>query len=351
MKILIFYTHNQSFLSFFFEELALKLSERGNTVRIISIKDFKPKIITRSANLCIEIITKGSGFNNFLSIFRKIKEEKPDVIISQFSFVNSTVLLGRICGIKKNIVWHHTLTEQLNPKRGQIFMKSQFLKMASEIIVNSEYLKEDLVKNYRVKAQKITSIPFWSSLEDKGPRKIGSNSILKIGCPGRIEVVKNQQLIVEALAGLELNFPWRFYIAGSGADERGLKLKISSYNLQDKVDFLGLLDIEKMQQYYGEMDLIVLPSKFEAFGLVLIEALSMGCPVLVSENFGALTYIDDQDFLNRYTFDPNDVNDLKYKLQTIISNPLDPSEYFRSIYRSYFQKEKIIQMVNDVLQR
>lgn len=248
-------------------------------------------------------------------------------------------------------MWFHTLTEQLSPRKSQVVIKSQFLKYASEIIVNSDYLKTDLIENYSISKDKIFSIPFWSSLENYNSKRERSNKepLLKIGCPGRIEDVKNQQLIIESLKDFKLHISYGLYIAGSGDNEEFLKSKIQNYNLESKVHFLGVLSIEEMKLYYEEMDIIILPSKFEAFGLVLIEALSMGCPVLVSENFGALTYIKDRKFLNKYSFNPKSSNDLISKLNNIFANEMDSSDYFIDIYLTYFQKKEIIAQVEKVI--
>lgn len=347
MKIILFYTYNRSFLSSFFIELAQQLCARGYDVKIVSLKN-QVEII-EVPGLDIRVLKKRNKWLNYISIFKVIKLEKPDVIISNFSYVNPAILSGKILGVKKNIVWFHTLTQQMNPRRSQLFIKSIFLKEASEIIVNSEYLKGDLEQNYSIPKVKVFAIPFWSSLEHSIKNKLlRGNSLFKIGCPGRIEDVKNQQIIVDALKDLKLKSNWHFYIAGSGSGENSLKIKIAANHLNDKVDFLGVLSIDKMEDYYSEMDVIILPSKFEAFGLVLIEALSMGCPVLVSNKFGALTYIKDSEFIRKYTFDPLDPIDLKSKIEMIASET-NSSEYFKNIYASYFQKDHIVAKVEEVI--
>ncbi|WP_417371551.1 glycosyltransferase family 4 protein [Gelidibacter japonicus] len=350
MKIILFYTYNQSFLSAFFKELALKLTECGHIINIVSLKE-SPDFLTITSNLTITILKKKNKWRDYISIFNLIKSQQPDVIISNFSYVNPSVLCGKLLGIKKNIVWFHTVTEAIKPNKKQILMKSLFLKLATKIIVNSDLLKNDIVKYYAISEEKIVAVPFWSPLENNHfkHKSLEQNQFLKIGCPGRIEEFKNHQIIIESLADISLPSAWKLYIAGNGDYEENLKLKILKSKLEFNVKLLGVLDITEMEKFYQEMDLIILPSKFEAFGLVLIEALSMGCHVLVSKNFGALTYIKDQDFLNKYSFDPNDSNDLKSKLQYIVYNSKDSTKYFKNIYKQYFQKEKIVAEVEAVI--
>lgn len=350
MKILFLYTYNQSFLSSFFIELALKLIEKRYEVKVASLKE-KPDLFEVAPGLTVQILKKKSKWLNYVSIYKLIKSEKPDVVISNFSYVNPAILSGKLLRVKKNIVWFHTVSEALKPSKSQFALKSAFLKYASNIIVNSESLKEDLQIDYSISKNKIYPVPFWSSLDSSNFKIKDSKKepFLKIGCPGRIEDFKNHKLIIESLSSLKNNTSWRLYIAGNGSNGDALKTEIKKYNFEDKVDFLGVLNIEQMKRYYEEMDLIILPSKFEAFGLVLIEALSMGCPVLVSKSFGALSYIKDPEFLQNYSFNPNNSIDLSSKLSKFISNNEQSSEYFRTIYTTYFKKEKIVSQVEEII--
>lgn len=346
MKILFFYTYNQSFLAAFFNELVISLQERGWNVLVFSFKK-EDGIIEKPFR--IEIKKKQNHLKNGVEIYKAIQKYKPDFVVSNFSYVNAAVVSSRILGVKKNIVWFHTLSEQLNNSKFQMFRKSVFLKLASKIIVNSNELKIDLIDNYKVKHDKIIPIPFWSGLEnDFIQKRDKGQSILKIGIPGRIEKVKNQKIILDLLFEYEelRNIKWVF--AGSGSEEERLKDQIRKNKLENSIEFLGVLGIGEMKEFYKEMDVIVLPSTFESFGLVLIEALSMNCPVIVSEKFGALNYINDNRFLTRYTFDPGSTKDLKSKIDQIeISS--EPNQYFRDIYLKYFNKTVIINSVEKIL--
>lgn len=348
MKILLFYTYNQSFLAAFFNELALSLQERGWQVQVFS---FKNEASVLKEPLRVDIKKKKHYFKNSVEIYKAIRKYKPDVIISNFSYVNAAVLSARLCRVKSNIVWSHTLTNQLDASDFNIYRKSIFLKMASRIIVNSNELKLDLENNYGINSDKIYPIPFWSGLDNAvvKRRRVQLENV-KIGIPGRIEEVKNQQIIIDLMRedrkSLE-NIKWVF--AGSGNNEERLIDQVRINKLENSIEFLGVLGIKEMKRFYNEMDIIVLPSKFESFGLVLIEALSMNCPVIVSEKFGALSYIDDEDFLNQYTFNPHDVKDLKAKLDSLLLLPPESEQYFRDIYLRFFKKEEIIDSVEKII--
>ena len=221
MKILILYTHNKSFLASFFYEVSLGLIERGYDVKVFSLKT---RSSAKSVPKIVELSAKGNYFSNSLKIFRTIKAFQPAVIISNFSYVNPALVSGKLLGVKQNIVWFHTLTTQLEASRRQLFIKSLFLNLSSKIIVNSELLQQDLVDNYHQSSNKIVPIPFWAStLKTNSTKGNKQGKFIKIGCPGRLEEVKNQRLLIESIHLLDKKKNVKVYFAGNGSDLPVLK--------------------------------------------------------------------------------------------------------------------------------
>ncbi|WP_225035572.1 glycosyltransferase family 4 protein [Winogradskyella sp. SM1960] len=352
MKILILFTYNKSFLSLFFVELAKSLKSDGNEVSLFSLKtEEKPVYSIDGINCTIK--QKGSYIKNYRLIGRFIKQESPDIIISNFSYVNPALFFGKIFRIKQNIAWVHTLTEQTNPSKKQIFIKQQFLKLANLVVVNSEYLKQDLVTHFKVPSFKLKAIPFWTTLgtfKKESTIELSPNSHFKIGCPGRLVPDKNQALIISALVNLENNSSVTLYLAGDGANKQNLEKQIAGHSLDAQVVFLGNLSSEAMRGFYTGMDLIVLPSLHEAFGLVFIETISQGVPVLVSSAFGALTFIDSNyEGLSDIVFDPGDSESLKLKIENIIQGKGKSNQYYLNLYENHFDKDTILHQFKQLL--
>lgn len=346
-KILFLYTHNKSFLASFFYEVSLALIERGYDVKVFSLKT---RSSAKNVPEIVELSTKGNYFSNSLKIFTIIKAYQPTIIISNFSYVNAALVSGKLLGVKQNVVWFHTLTGQLKASRKQLFVKSLFLNLSSKIIVNSELLQQDLVDNYRQNADKITAIPFWASTGKKNTTKEDKfGKPIKIGCPGRLEEVKNQRLLIESFSLLNKQEDIKLFFAGNGRDVPVLKNIVENSGLQNNIEFLGVLNTSEMESFYKDVDLVILPSKFEAFGLVLIEALSLNCPVLVSNKFGALGYIKDEEFLKKFTFNPDNAIELKDKIQILLKNGFPKNNYFEGIYEAYFQKQVILNQIEKVI--
>lgn len=308
-----------------------------------SVKKFQ------SNGVSFSIEKKRNKVGKFFSIYKLIKEYRPDIVVSNFSYANSALLLGTFLGVKMNIVWMHTLSNQLKNNFFQRIIKRWFLGLSQKIVVNSPLLENDLRENYGVRGVPIYSLPFWSSLNVQ-PKALNSGiEIFKIGCPGRLEDTKNQEYMLDWLFHVKNSTRYKLFFAGGGANLSILTNKVHRYGLQSRVEFLGTLGMDEMKVFYEEMDLIVLPSQFESFGLVLIEALSMNKPVLVSNMFGALSYIDEEAFKAKYTFSPNEIEDFDKRLNRLLSNKSLRSYEFYDIYRTFFNKKVIFQKFLDLI--
>jgi glycogen synthase len=95
------------------------------------------------------------------------------------------------------------------------------------------------------------------------------------------------QLALEALPGLiERLGKVRFIVAGSGTAEQELRKQATELGLDDHGAFLGWIGDDVLHSLYRIADLTVVPSIYEPFGLVALEAMASGCPCLVADTGG-----------------------------------------------------------------
>jgi len=73
-------------------------------------------------------------------------------------------------------------------------------------------------------------------------------------------------------------------IAGGGRELENLKLTASNLANPQAVEFLGWINNQQKESLYLESDLFALPSNYDSFGIVFIEALAHGCPVVIGPN-------------------------------------------------------------------
>ena len=116
--------------------------------------------------------------------------------------------------------------------------------------------------------------------------------------------VKNVPTVVEVFARLNETVPGRLLLLGDGPEKRRVQERIDDLGVGDRVRFLGQL--ENLQEILALADLMLLPSAHESFGLVALEAMSCGTPVIATNVGGTDEFIDHGH--NGYLCAPQDVD-------------------------------------------
>jgi glycogen(starch) synthase len=104
---------------------------------------------------------------------------------------------------------------------------------------------------------------------------------------GRLVYEKGFQLALDALPGvIERVGNVRFLVAGSGTHEQELKEQAERLGLLEHGAFLGWIGDDALHSLYRIADLCVVPSIYEPFGFVALEAMASGCPCIVADTGG-----------------------------------------------------------------
>lgn len=107
------------------------------------------------------------------------------------------------------------------------------------------------------------------------------------------------------------------YIGGDGTERNNLEKLVKDLGLENQVVFLGALERKEVVRYMNECSAFVLASRFETFGVVFIEALSCGKPIIAPNIDGPNDIVDE---LNGYTFEVESISDLGEKMNKIYEN-------------------------------
>jgi glycosyltransferase involved in cell wall biosynthesis len=135
---------------------------------------------------------------------------------------------------------------------------------------------------------------------------------------GQLVHRKGLDVLLEALDPLWDQQPGLLLtIVGTGQESASLRRRVEAAGINGRVCFEGTLTADKIPQRIAQADALVLPSRWDGWGLVVNEALSVGVPVLVSDRCGAADLV--QTGVNGWVFRSEDSSDLQRCLQALIA--------------------------------
>jgi glycosyltransferase involved in cell wall biosynthesis len=197
-------------------------------------------------------------------------------------------------------------------------------KNKSYIAAVSEALKSDLIQKKLFSSNDINVIyPGTEPSESKarirnGPwrKKFGIDAeALVFGSVGRVSDEKGFDVALKAISLLQPKLPHSFFmILGDGESKISLESAVNRMGLQDRFFILGF-DNHPLQ-FLRELDVFVLPSRLEAFGLALVEAMSLGLPCIASEVGGVKEILDETAGLLIRSEDPDALADAMLRMAT-----------------------------------
>jgi glycosyltransferase involved in cell wall biosynthesis len=112
---------------------------------------------------------------------------------------------------------------------------------------------------------------------------------------GRLVQEKGLDVLVQALAKLPLNLPWRLVLAGDGPEWTMLAGLAARLNIADRIQVRGWVQRSELLALYGEADVFVLPSRADGTPTAVLEAMAAGLPVVATHVPGTAEMISDGD--------------------------------------------------------
>lgn len=219
--------------------------------------------------------------------------------------------------------------------------ENQVIQAADRIVAATLAEKSQLQFLYRADQEKITIIPpgvdishFYPIPADEAKSVIGvpqqDRMLLFVG---RIEPLKGVDTLIRAIAhmhsvGVQAQFPHYLAIIGGDpntspnemtSEMRRLQNLCQELGLQDLVVFLGKRAQASLPYYYSAAEVLIMPSYYESFGMVALEAMACGTPVVASQ-VGGLAFLV-QDGVNGFVVPGGDSLAMSHKLTELVSQP------------------------------
>lgn len=257
-----------------------------------------------------------------------------DVIYLHYPFFGGAelVYLFKLLNPRKRLIIHyHMDVVGLSPLARLLslpscFIFSQLFKKADLIITASlDYIKRGSLRDiYKKYSHKFKQVPYVVDIDRFRPEEKEGDIVrlLFVGGLDQAHYFKGVAKLLEAVSLLKkegIN-NWQLAIVGSGNLEDDYKKKARDLGINDKVDFLGNLSDQDLSKTYTQSHLTILPStnKGEAFGIVLIESMASGTPVLASDLAGVRDVFTDSQ--EGFLVEPGNISALKEKLKELIED-------------------------------
>jgi glycosyltransferase involved in cell wall biosynthesis len=225
------------------------------------------------------------------------------------------------------------------------------LSLCDYVIVLTDHLRTAML-NYGIPADKLFNIP--NMIDVSVPYKEKSfspkNEII-IGSFGRFVEKKGFQDLILAINMLKSSgCKVKLLLGGGGDYEPTLVDLVKKLDLEDVVEFYGWVDDK--QKFFDSIDIFVLSSKHEPFGIIVLEAMLYSSPIISTRSEGPSEIIrDEQDGLLASN---EDINDLVAKISLMINNPELAKAYTMSAYlrlQQEYDSSIVSKKISDILNK
>ncbi|MBC6433126.1 glycosyltransferase family 4 protein [Nostoc sp. HG1] len=272
--------------------------------------------------------------------------QRPTIVIStHVNYATACYVLKLLTGIPYWVVAHGLEVWDIENNVTKLA-----LQKADRIISVSNYTRQRLLEYKNIESEKIVLLP---NTFDANQFKINPKPpyllkrynlteqqpvILTVTRLGRMAKYKGYDQILHALLKVRLYVPnVHFILAGKGDDIPRINALVTSLNLQDCVTIAGFVPDEELCDYYNLCDVFALPSKGEGFGIVYLEALACGKPVLAGKQDGSIEPLAEGKL--GCLVDPDNVEEIADNLIQILQGDC----YNPVIYQPEYLQQKTIE--------
>lgn len=335
-------THRVYYYSMFTEENfygidneSIILNSRNDKNKYLNYKNYLRKIILTTRNEYSPSWLYKININKFI---KWIDLNKIDVVI-----ISGPILIATIPYLKKHtsaryIAWihnnYHIYMNQYTIGYNKYFISG--MKDADEMVVltNSDFSNYSRFnKNTNLIHNPLTIINTQkSALLNKNISFTARIVYDHKGIDYLIEVAKS------------LPEGWTISVAGQGPEEKKLRKEIKENNIEDKLILLGALNGKELRDHYLNSSIYLMTSRWEGFGLVLVEAMDFGLPIIAFSQTGSNEVLGNGDY--GILVKNGDVKELSNQLLALI-NDFEKRKFYQKLSLERVKDFRIDNIINE----
>lgn len=305
-----------------FVDLTLALVARGHLVQVICNRSFPAhKYLEMAAGLQIDRVTV-RGTWDLTAAWRiggLLKSFTPEIAHAH---------LARAAHLTGRATWRKDFLLVANTHN---FIKLKYYKHVRGFVVATA-AQQNYLTCAGIDASRIAPIPHFSRLGDRPTRKRdGGRTFISLG---RLVKKKGFDILLEALSlvrgrGIDADL----VIGGDGCELPHLMALAKHYKIANSVRFVGWVDA--VQDFLGQGDIFVLPSLDEPFGIVLLEAMALGLPIISTTTHGPSEILSDH---SAYLVAPGNSQQLSWAMQEALEKPAERAGRAHNATLSYAER-------------
>lgn len=300
-------------------QMTTRYRETGADVRLMSCDGIRPSGIRNT------ILHLWHGFRQIIA------EVRPDAAHVQYMAPGAIpVVMLRMLGIRKIIATAHTAGDIYSSKGLKLLrlLNNRVITAFQCITERAEksFFDSSLLFKPETKLRKhgnhftiYNNLPSYISVRGDARQFSDTDRRLTIGVVSRLEEIKGMDLVIPAFAEVRKHHPEvSLLVIGDGNLRSAMELQAEVSGVQQAVTFSGRQTQDRLQECYDKIDILLMPSRSEGFGLTAVEGMARGC-VLVAADTGGLPEVireGEDGLLHR----PEDSADLADKIKTLLSD-------------------------------
>ncbi len=316
------------------------------------IKKHNFNLLLKKIQIVFDMKTNNIG-KRIIRERKKILNKKYDV---EIAFKDGfTALFTGFGDSKKKVHWLHYEYKKTNPNEKYDALFKRVFQLFDEIVAVSNGVMEafNALYNLEEKTHVIFNLVDTNKIMEKSREKCEvklNNEDLNFVSVGRLHPMKGYDRLIKVINRIKEekklpdNFMLRIY--GNGSMLTELNELISKFQLDTHVKLMG--QVMNPFKYLKNSDLFILCSSYEPFGLVMVEAMATGVPVLATENSATSRIIDNKK--NGYIVE-NSEHGLYTGLIYLFSHLDELDKYKKNLKNYKYDNTKIIKQIEDVLDK
>lgn len=348
--------------------LVRALVSDNHQVIIICYYEYIPEMVSRFQQAGSKVVclskdgTRVRGWKGIVFLYkglRKVlKQYRPEVVHVQYMAPGAIpILLLRLLGIRQIIATAHTAADIYPSLRLIHFIQQHCVRAFTCIteLAERSFFETSQLYTEQTQLKKRNHFTIYNALPAgiSISRQAKSQDLpLTIGIISRLESIKGMDLVIPAFAQVKVCHPeMQLLVVGDGSLREQMEEQVCQAGLKETVKFTGQQPQERLPSYYDCIDILLMPSRSEGFGLTAIEGMARGCVIVAARTGGLPEVVRDGE--TGLLHEPEQVENLVTKINELIEQPTlwKRCSNEATVYVQRFSFERFSQLFNNLYQK